>query len=261
MIKQLHTELVRNEKLNPDTVLQTYRCPDVAGAALPGQFVNIRVSEHTDPLLRRPLSICGVDRNAGTFTALIKIVGQGTQLLGELAPGAKIDLIGPLGRPFDWTGARRMLLVAGGVGVAPLHFLASEVHATAPDPKPEIVFCYGARTAGDFVLLDQIETLVDRLVLVTEDGSRGEKGLATEAAEKQFTPETSVFTCGPNPMMNDLLRRMRAAGLEGQVSLENQMGCGIGACQGCVVPTRSGYLRVCHDGPVMRTELFDKIEF
>jgi dihydroorotate dehydrogenase electron transfer subunit len=121
------------------------------------------------------------------------------------------------------------------------------------------MFCYGARTAGDFVLLDRIEPLVDQLVLTTNDGSKGTKEFVTEAAERYFAPGVSIFTCGPNPMMDDLLRRMRRHGLEGQVSLENQMGCGIGACQGCVVTTREGYRRICCEGPVLPTTVLDSI--
>ncbi|HOR28890.1 MAG TPA: dihydroorotate dehydrogenase electron transfer subunit, partial [Candidatus Sumerlaeota bacterium] len=171
--------------------------------------------------------------------------------------------LAPLGRSFAWDGARRLLLVAGGVGVAPLLFVANEARAreTGTEPAPEVIFCYGARTAGDFVLLDQIRPVASRLVLTTNDGSLGEAGFVTAAAERFFTPETTILTCGPNPMMDDLLRRMRTAGLEGQVSLENQMGCGIGACQGCVVPTRRGYVRICCEGPVLRTDELDEIRF
>jgi dihydroorotate dehydrogenase electron transfer subunit len=258
-MKQYLLELLNNQTLAEGVVLQTFREPDIAAAARPGQFVNVRATGLSDPLLRRPFSICAVDRAAGTFSILIKVIGPGTRLLAALPPGAPVDMLAPLGKSFEWTWARRMMLVAGGVGIAPMLFLAQEVRERQPDPAPEIIFCYGARTAGEFVLLDRIAPLEDRLVLTTDDGSRGERGLVTAAAERFFAPDLSIFTCGPNPMMNDLLRRMRRAGLEGQVSLENQMGCGIGACQGCVVPTRRGYIRICCDGPVLPTTLLDAI--
>lgn len=261
-MKQYKLELIDNVTLTPGTILHTYRQPEIARAARPGQFVNVLAApEGCDPLLRRPFSICSVERETGLFTVLIKVIGPGTRLLAALKPGAEVDMLAPLGTHFEWAGAKRLLLVGGGVGVAPMFFLAREARQANPTPRPEIVFCYGARTAAEFVLLDQIEPLVDKLVLATNDGSAGEQGFVTEAAERLFTPETAVFTCGPNPMMNDLLRRMRQAGLEGQVSLENIMGCGIGACQGCVVPTRQGYKRVCCEGPVLPTELFDQIKF
>jgi len=260
-MKQYWLELIDNVELAPGMVMQTYHEPEIAAAARPGQFVNIRTSELSDPLLRRPFSICTVERDGGRFTVLIKVIGPGTRLLAALRPGTTVDMLAPLGKTFEWAGARRLMLVGGGVGVAPMLFLAREVRDAAPQPRPEIIFCYGARTAAEFVLLDQIEPLVDRLILSTNDGSRGEQGLVTEAAERLFAPDLSIFTCGPNPMMDDLLRRMRAAGLEGQVSLENQMGCGIGACQGCVVSTRHGYIRICCDGPVLPTTMFERIKF
>lgn len=258
--------LVKSEELAPAAFLQTYEGPEIVMDSRPGQFAGLLPGPTSDPLLRRPFSICTVDREAGTFTILIKVIGPGTRLLADLAPGARVDMLAPLGLHFDWEGARKMILVAGGVGVAPLLLLAQEVNRSfssgGPDAggaRPEIIFCYGARTATEFVLLDQIEPLVDRLILTTDDGSLGTKEFCTQAAEREFSPEASIFTCGPNPMMDDLLRRMRKAGLEGQVSLENQMGCEIGACLGCVVTTRQGYRRICCDGPVLSTELLDTI--
>lgn len=260
-MQQVQIEMIANETVAAGTVLHTYRSPEIAREAVPGQFINIRVSGGLDPLLRRPFSICLTNPEKGEFTVLIKIVGEGSRLLSELRPGAFVDMLAPLGVGFDWQGATRLMLVAGGVGVAPMLFLADQLRKTQGETAPEIIFCYGAQSAADFVMLDRIEPLVDRLVLSTNDGSKGERGFVTEAAEKLFAPDLSIFTCGPNPMMNDLLRRMRKAGLEGQVSLENQMGCGIGACQGCVVPTRQGYVRICCDGPVLPTTMFDAIEF
>jgi dihydroorotate dehydrogenase electron transfer subunit len=251
--------LEENEELVPGSHLHTYACEEIARAARPGQFVNILPGGGSDPLLRRPFSICTVDRRAGTFTVLIKVIGPGTRLLAQMAPGTVVDMLAPLGLAYGWEPGGRMLLVAGGVGVAPLLLLSQEVRERAERGRTEIIFCYGARTAGDFVLLDRIEPLVDQLVLTTNDGSRGTQEFVTEAAERYFAPGVSIFTCGPNPMMNDLLGRMRRQGLEGQVSLENQMGCGIGACQGCVVTTREGYRRICCEGPVLPTAVLDSI--
>jgi len=258
--------LIGNEELARGSYLHTYQEPAIARPGRAGQFVNILTSPLSDPLLRRPFSLCTVDRTAGTFTVLIKVIGPGTRLLADMRPGARVDMLAPLGVGFEWVGSRRMLLVAGGVGVAPLLLLAQEVREAFAGGKrggaparPEITFCYGARTAGEFVLLDRIGPLVDRLALSTEDGSRGERGFCTELAERFFDDDVAIFTCGPNAMMNDLLIRMRRRGLEGQASLENQMGCGIGACVGCVITTRQGYRRICCQGPVVRTELLDSI--
>lgn len=257
--------LLRNDRLNETSVLHTYESAAIAREAEPGQFVHILVAPGAGPLMRRPFSVCETDRAAGTFTVLIKAVGIGTRLLADMAPGAVGDMLAPLGTRFDAAGARRMLMVGGGVGVAPLLFLAGVVREKerrdAATDRAEIVFCYGARSSRDFVLLDRIRPLVDRLELATDDGSLGTKGTCTEVAEREFAADTAIFTCGPNPMMNDLLKRMRRAGVEGQVSLENRMGCGIGACQGCVVPTRGGYRRVCNEGPVMSSAAFDEIRW
>lgn len=259
--------LIKNERLALGAHLHTYRSAEIAESARAGQFVNILPGRGHDPLLRRPFSVCTVDRGAGEFTALIKVVGPGTRLLADLQPPAEVDMLAPLGLHFEWEGARSMLLVAGGVGVAPLLLLCQEAHERFPDCasgkrselRPELIFCYGARTAEDFVLLDRIEPLVDELILTTNDGSMGRKGFVTEAAEERFGDDVSIFTCGPNAMMNDLLTRMRRRGLEGQASLENQMGCGIGACLGCVITTRQGYRRICCQGPVVPTELLESI--
>lgn len=256
-MNQYLAPLIANDRLAPETYLQTYENREIAKSAHAGQFINILAGSSSDPLLRRPFSVCTVDREAGTFTALIKVVGSGTRMLADMSPGAKVDMLAPLGLSFQWRESSKMLLVAGGVGVAPLLLLCQEVAEANLAERPEIVFCYGARTESDFVLLDQIEPLVDELILTTEDGSRGTKEFCTQAAERCFSREASVFTCGPNPMMGDLLRRMREQGLEGQASLENQMGCGIGACQGCVVTTREGYRRICCEGPVLPTELLE----
>ena len=262
---QIQTELVECVALGATANLLTFSAPDWARGAEPGQFVHIRTGEGGAPLLRRPVSICTTDLETGTFSLLIQVVGPGTQWLATRRPGTRVDMLGPLGRSFVWRrkGAAppsRLMLVGGGVGVAPLLFLAQTVRRACPAAPPEILFFYGARTVEQFVMLDRIEPLVDELVLATEDGSRGEKGFVTESAERRFTPETQVMTCGPNPMMNDLLARMRRAGLEGQVSLEAMMACGVGACQGCATPTRTGYARVCCEGPVFPTERFDRIE-
>ncbi|MCH8332995.1 hypothetical protein IIC65_03600, partial [Candidatus Sumerlaeota bacterium] len=181
--------LVRNESLAPGSFLLTFECAEIAAEARAGQFVGMLPSHSSDPLLRRPFSICTVDRDKGEFTVLIKVIGPGTRMLSEIALGASVDMLAPLGLHFEWQDARRMLLVAGGVGVAPLLLLCQEVRealsnakpsaararsaadATNAALRPEIVFCYGARTASEFVLLDRIEPLVDRPVLTPDDGS------------------------------------------------------------------------------------------
>jgi len=152
------------------------------------------------------------------------------------------------------------LLVAGGVGVAPLHFLAAQARRArrAGADGPRVVFAYGARDSNGLALSDEIEQIVDELIISTEDGSRGRKGLVTDLLGPSLDAGCEVYCCGPRPMIAAVLRLMRQRGIEkGWFSLENQMGCGVGVCLGCVVPTRRGYLRVCCDGPVLPAEILD----
>lgn len=262
MKKQVLARISRVERLSSDMFLHVYEDEEIAAAALPGQFINVRVSGATAPLLRRPLSICWADDDRGEFAVLFKVVGEGTEALARAGLGDRIDLVGPLGAPFQWEGVEKALLVGGGVGIAPLHFLASvianskmRINATH---APHVTFAYGARNAQGLALVDRIASVVDELVVTTEDGSAGEKGFITSVLPKHLNSGTDVFCCGPTPMMAATLRLMRSSGLEsGQFSLENQMGCAVGVCMGCVVPTRKGYMRVCCDGPVLPADILD----
>ncbi|MCX7014974.1 MAG: dihydroorotate dehydrogenase electron transfer subunit [Candidatus Sumerlaeota bacterium] len=259
-MKQCLAPLVESRPLGPGLLLHTYHDSDIAAHAKPGQFINVRVSGATAPLLRRPFSLCDADPAAGRFSVLFRVVGEGTEALARAGAGDRIDLMGPLGTAFQWEGVERALLVAGGVGVAPLHFLASQIWRAkqAERPAPRVVFAYGARDSGGLALADDIEKRVDLLAITTEDGSRGQRGLVTAALDPHLAPDTAVFCCGPTPMMAAVLRRMRERGLKrGWFSLENQMGCGVGVCLGCVVPTRDGYRRVCCDGPVLPAAILD----
>jgi dihydroorotate dehydrogenase electron transfer subunit len=294
---KLPLRLLRNEPLTADASLLTFALPlGLALGCRPGQFFNLRPLDSTAPLLRRPISICDVRPKENEVDFLIQVIGDGTRLLCETRPGAEVDAVGPLGTSFQTDPARPALMVAGGVGVAPLYFLARQMRreAAAQDSadgtgsvfvrarpcssnnesfsgagpagggahsaaSPSITFCYGARSASHLVLLDRIEREVSRLVLATEDGSRGAKGLVTDAARDLLQPGAQIFVCGPPAMMQTVLVMMRERGLEGQFSLENQMGCGVGACMGCVVPSRGGFLRVCCDGPVVQSQMLDSV--
>ncbi|MBN1868096.1 dihydroorotate dehydrogenase electron transfer subunit [Candidatus Sumerlaeota bacterium] len=262
--RKLLLELAASKPLNASTCLLTFRIEsDVAASCRPGQFFNFRPLDSTAPLLRRPISICdarpdAAHSDAGEIDFLVKIVGEGTRLLAVQAPGTTVDVVGPLGNPFTPDPTRPSLLIAGGVGVAPLHFLARSLPAHGGGDAP-ITFCYGARTQRDFVLLDRIERATSDLILATEDGSLGHKGLVTEIAEPFLADGTQIFVCGPSPMMNAMLPLLRERGLTAQLSLENQMGCGVGACQGCVVPGRQGHIRVCCDGPVVSSEDLESV--
>lgn len=256
-------EITANIRLNHDThILRFALPPEVAAQCRPGQFFNLQPTDSSAPLLRRPISICDLHPDSHELDLLVKAVGEGTEILCARQPGARVDMVGPLGQGFSADPGAPALMIAGGVGVAPLYWLTrhiAEQAAAEGRPAPDTVFCYGARSEADFVLLDRIETHARALRLTTEDGSRGQAGFVTAAIEDLLAPERRIYVCGPSPMMNAVLRLLRARGLEGQFSLENQMGCGVGACQGCVVPSRQGHLRVCCEGPVVNSNLLDEI--
>jgi dihydroorotate dehydrogenase electron transfer subunit len=228
---------------------------DAAIPAAPGQFAMIRGAAWGQaPLLPRPMSLLtGGERPS----ILIKVVGEGTRRLAHASPGEPFDLLAPLGVPFSPPAAgQRAVLVAGGVGVAPLLFLARELSAGPAGPRP--LALYGARTSADLPLADELGRAAE-LRVATEDGSRGVHGRVTlllEAALDELGSPAEeapviVFTCGPEPMMAAVAAICCARGVACQVSLETPMACGYGVCLGCAVPRAdgSGYLYACTEGP------------
>ncbi len=207
----------------------------------PGQFVQVRI---TDKYLRRPISV--YDRDPGRITLVYKVVGGGTKILAETAPGEKLDVVTGLGNGFDLKkSGDSPLLVGGGVGVAPLYLLARELIAAGKNVSAVI----GFRTASEVFGEKELAALGARVAVATEDGTRGVKGYVTDA----LPPETEysfVYSCGPMPMMRALAGRVAA----GEFSLEERMGCGFGACMGCSVQTTGGPRRVCREGPVFGKE-------
>ncbi|MEW6490553.1 MAG: dihydroorotate dehydrogenase electron transfer subunit [Thermodesulfobacteriota bacterium] len=218
--------------------------------SVPGQFVMVKVSDGLDPLLRRPLSIHRVAASeAGEFEVLFRVVGAGTRRLARVHVGERVDVLAPLGRGFRLE-AGRPLLVAGGIGVAPLLYLADAFLARGVRPK----LLLGGRADRDVLCHDDFACLAVPYALATEDGSLGEPGLVTRLLEKELEEGpggVGVYACGPSPMLAAVARLCGAAAVPCQVSLEAHMACGVGACLGCVVPgTGQPYLRVCKEGPV-----------
>jgi dihydroorotate dehydrogenase electron transfer subunit len=234
--------VVANRALRPDVGRLTFRSPPVARSARPGQFLHVRVSGLPHPLLRRPFSVHDV---AGDRVSILyRIVGTGTGLLSRLRTGETVDIAGPLGNPFTAVpGAPGHLVVAGGIGIAPMQFLLRRLTSLRLSPR----LFYGCPSKRD--LLPHLA--VDR-VLATDDGTCGARGFVTAALERELDrhPGAAVYACGPWPMLRETARICRQRGLRCQVSLEARMACGVGACQGCVVRGAGSYLTVCHDGPV-----------
>ncbi|MDA3811084.1 MAG: dihydroorotate dehydrogenase electron transfer subunit [Spirochaetaceae bacterium] len=210
---------------------------------LPGQFVNIKIGSDSDPLIRRPFSVYNYENNL--YELVVRIVGRGTEIISEMKPGP-IDILGPLGKGFTIIESGHALLVGGGVGNAPLYFLAR-----ALKEKGVAVTCiYGAASKEFIYKLDDFEKICDTVHVTTDDGSQGVKGFSTDLM-KDLVAETKfdmIYTCGPEVMMAGVTKISGDISLE--VSMENYFGCGVGICSGCVFDTPDGYKRACVDGPV-----------
>lgn len=210
---------------------------DTEGAAGPGKFVEVSLPGF---FLRRPFSVCGVEGDE--LTLAVKLAGRGTQALHELPAGAQLEVLTGLGRGFDLArSGGAPLLLGGGSGVAPMLYLARELAALGTRPAAAI----GFGTAAECCFEREFRELCSDLRVFTQDGSRGERGLVTQALERGGY--SFVYACGPLPMLRAVDEKSAAPG---QFSLEARMGCGFGACMGCTVETKNGPRRVCRDGPV-----------
>lgn len=244
-------DVVRNERVATGVGLLVVRAPRIATTVQPGQFVHLRIATGTDFLLRRPFS---VHRVAGeTLEILYQVLGRGTHELSLRGAGDVMDAIGPLGR--GWRvpeGAAHVLLVAGGLGAAPLGMLAERLAARGV----AVSVAQGAPTADRLVARDLFEAVARRVAVATDDGSAGDRGFVTVVSERllaQDRPDV-VCVCGPEVMARAVAAQAASAGVECQVSLERLMACGVGACLSCVVTTTSGRKRACVDGPVFDAE-------
>lgn len=217
--------------------------------ATPGQFVMVKVTDGIDPLLRRPFSIHRMPSGEpGDFEILFRSVGSGTRLLARTHVGDRLDVLAPLGRGFR-LDAGNPILVGGGIGIAPLLFLAETLLDRGQRPK----LLVGGRRDRDILCHEDFGCLAIPFAVTTEDGSQGEPGLVTKLLERELAAaaDAAVYACGPLPMLNAVAKACLARGVPCQVSMEAHMACGVGACLGCVVPgSRADYLRVCKEGPV-----------
>jgi len=212
----------------------------------PGQFVEVRVDGSPSTFLRRPISINYVDREKNELWLLVATVGEGTRKLAELKADDILNCLLPLGNGF--TAARqgeKVLLIGGGVGVAPLLYMGAAMCEKGIAPT----FLLGARTAKDLLLID-IFNRFGRVYVTTEDGSEGEKGFVTNHSILLQEHFDRISTCGPTPMMKAVARLAKEKGIDCEASLENLMACGLGACLCCVEKTTEGNLCICKDGPV-----------
>lgn len=215
---------------------------------LPGQFVEVRVDGSPSTFLRRPISINNVDRELNELHLLVACIGDGTRKLSTLNEGDVLNLVLPLGNGFTLPASpeRKHLLVGGGVGVAPLLYLGRKIREMGGEPT----FLLGARSAKDLLMMDDFKA-VGRVFVTTEDGSEGEKGFVTQHSLLQNETFDMISTCGPKPMMKAVAAFADKMNVNCEVSLENKMACGVGACLCCVEDTLDGHVCVCKEGPVI----------
>ena len=236
------------EALSPKHVLIKLTDEKPLPDMLPGQFVEVRVDDSPTTFLRRPISINFVDRTNNELWLLVAAIGDGTRRLSRLQQGDTLNCVLPLGNGFTMprVASEKVLLVGGGVGVAPLLYFGQKIKEQGGEPT----FLLGARTAADLLELDLFKA-VGRVFVTTEDGSEGERGFVTNHSVLSQERFDQISTCGPKPMMMAVARYAKAENISCEVSLENKMACGVGACLCCVEKTTEGNVCVCKEGPVL----------
>ena len=258
-MKQVTASVISNCEVMPGVHLIWLESPQIASAAQPGQFVMVRCGEGFEHQLRRPLSIHQLADGA-KLAFLFNVAGKGTHWLAQCQVGDNIDLLGPLGNGYSiHPESHNLLLVAGGIGIAPLRFLAQ----AALRSEYSVALLYGGSTATNLYPRHLLPSGIE-LTVVTEDGTAGEKGMITDLLPDFIDWADQIFACGPTLMYRDMARRKQELKLKAtsvQVSLEVRMGCGRGVCYGCMVKTKGRLKQVCRDGPVFDLDdvLWDKL--
>jgi len=238
-MRQLLFEIKENKPLTKD-IMEMVLAGDTSDITRPGQFVNIKL----DGLyLRRPISVC--DAEEGKLTLIYKVVGKGTEQMRDMTEGT-LDILSSLGNGYDTSlSGEKPLLIGGGVGVPPLYMLAKEL---CKEGK-EVSVILGFNTKEEIFYEEEFKALGCKVYVTTVDGSYGIKGFVTEAMKE--IDYTHFFTCGPEPMLKAVWNSSKTSG---QLSFEERMGCGFGACMGCSCKTLTGFKRICKDGPIMMKE-------
>ncbi|MFD1038053.1 dihydroorotate dehydrogenase electron transfer subunit [Virgibacillus byunsanensis] len=243
MMKKLEVEVLSSTDIALDTMEMELKSEYICKHAVPGQFLHIYVEGHT---LRRPISIADVDKFNNTLTILFKKVGSGTEKLAAYQPGSRISVLGPSGNGFDYIGVESstVLLVGGGIGVPPLYYLGKAL----AEKNVKVISVLGFQTGASVFYEEKFKQLGDTYI-VTNDGSYGSRGFVTDVLW-DIAEIDRYYSCGPLPMLKAVCTELPHK--EGYISLEERMGCGVGACFACVIPTddNGGYKKICKDGPV-----------
>lgn len=244
---QYRAKIVLNEKLTAKFYRISLDVGTNIGKVVPGQFVHIRVSDTLDPFFRRPFSIHRAKEN---IEILYEVLGEGTRMLSSKKKGEIVDIIGPLGKGFRLPSKniKQVVMIGGGVGVAPFLALSDELKKM----QCEQVLLYGGRTKEYVFNMKEYKANGCKVSITTDDGSTGAKGRVSKLYSHINTDSkgTYIYTCGPKPMMASVKEFAAKYGIDGQVSCEEVMACGVGVCKGCSTDTNNGYKTVCYDGPV-----------
>ena len=243
----LDLTVVENLKLNANYALLKLTAETILPPMIPGQFAELRVDNSPNTFLRRPISINNVDMAKNEVWFLIQLVGDGTKHLAAASKGEVINVILPLGNGYTLPEnlSDKLLLVGGGVGTAPMLYLGKKLAEQGLEP----IFLLGARSDKDLLQLDEFAKY-GKVYTTTEDGSHGEKGYVTQHSILNEINFDHIYTCGPKPMMMAVAKYAKSKDVDCEVSLENTMACGVGACLCCVENTTEGHLCVCSEGPV-----------
>jgi len=260
VILNIKVKILSRKEVAPNIFLIKLSAPSVTQEALPGQFIHIKCSIDNYPLLRRPLSIHRIDREKGEIYILFQVVGEGTKLLGQREVGDDLDVLGPLGNGFNiYPESKKIVIIGGGIGVAPLLALCEE----SIKKGKEVRVLIGALKKELVIGEENFRNLGAKVDVATDDGSYKHKGLVTDLLEGSIREgwlADQIFACGPKSMLKKIVEVSLDAHIDCQLSLEERMACGIGACLGCVCKIKTKdkkeykvkyeYKRVCVDGPV-----------
>ena len=261
MPKQVLCKLIKKEEIIKDIYKFSVEAEEIVKLSKPGNFIEIRVSDQTEPFLRRPISIYNLDRENGILEFIFQVKGNGTNILAEKEVGDKIDIIGPLGNgTFRIDKYNKIAIIGGGIGIFPLYELAKQAKEQGKE-----VYCYLGFRNKDFVMLEkEFEKVTDNLVITTDDGSYSKKGFAIDYLIEDMKKEEyeCICACGPIPMLR-AVKQYAKEDISAQISLEEKMGCGLGVCLGCAVKTAKStkeapeYFHVCKGGPVFNAKDVD----
>ena len=253
---QTFAKLIKKEEIIKDIFKFSVEAEEIVKTAKPGNFIEIRVNDQTEPFLRRPISIYNMNQEAGILEFIFQIKGNGTNLLSKKQIGDKIDILGPLGNgTFKFEKYNNIAIIGGGIGIFPLYELAKEAKA-----QGKKVSTYLGFRNKDLVMLEkEFKEVSDKLVITTDDGSYAEKGFAIDYLKKDIENHC-IYACGPLPMLKAVQKYAIENNINCQISLEEKMGCGLGVCLGCALKKASSpkdnpeYFHVCKGGPVFNAK-------